>query len=159
MIKNRGFPVFLLQLECLLWRRFKIFKSKIGLSIWQNSHRLIVVSFLLWSTKEIQFQDLVDKSVSDYRTSAHADILEPCILHSEMKYLKGQRVLCPCSAVGVGQKSLRLICLIATILAVTTRLGQPLAGSDDFVSSLSEKAQLIGTVCVCVCVCVCSSQK
>ncbi len=64
-------------------------------------------------------------------------------------------MLCPCLAVGVGQKSLRLICLIATILAVTTRLGQPLAGSDDFVLSLSEKAQLIGTVCVCVCVCLC----
>lgn len=61
---------------------------------------------------------------------------------------------CPCSAGGVGQKSLRLICLIATILAVTTRLGQPLAGSDDFVLSPSEKAQLIGSVRVCVCGCV-----
>lgn len=61
---------------------------------------------------------------------------------------------CPCSAGGVGQKSLRLICLIATILAVTSRLGQPLAGSDDFVLSPSEKAQLIGSVRVCVWVCL-----
>lgn len=64
-------------------------------------------------------------------------------------------MLCPCSAIEAGLKSLRLICLIVTILAVTTRLGQPLAGSDDFVLSLSEKAQLIGTLCVCLCVRVC----
>lgn len=69
----------------------------------------------------------------------------------------------PCLAEGAGQKSLRLICLIATILAVKRRQGQPLAGSDDFVLSLSEGARLIGTerafACLRVCVCVYQKQS
>lgn len=72
--------------------------------------------------------------------------LEHVSLALNVKHVKDGEMVCPCSS--VVQKSLRLICLIATIPAVTTRLGQPLAGSDDFVLSLSEKARLIGTVSV-----------
>lgn len=59
--------------------------------------------------------------------------------------------MCPCLALGVGQKTLRLICLIAAIQAVTSSQRQPLADLDDFVlSSPSQKAQLIEIV-MCVC--------
>lgn len=53
----------------------------------------------------------------------------------KVKYIKGQRMLCPFWAVGFREQSLRLICLIVT----TATQGQPLVNIDDFVCFLSEK--------------------